>query len=168
MTNLARVLPDTPASHADRTAIKQGDLTLSYAELAAAAGQVVTFLRKEGVGAGDRVAVMLPNVAAFPVLAYGILAAGAVLVPMNPLLKGREVEHYLGDSGAGLIFAWEASAGEAAKGAAQVGARVVTIADMDATAVRDGMSVATDWADADDSDDAVTRQPRHRTARPGR
>jgi len=155
MTNLAQVLPDTPADRVSRVAIKQGDLTLSYADLAAAAGQVVSYLRKEGVAAGDRVAVMLPNVAAFPVLAYGILAAGAVLVPMNPLLKGREVEHYLGDSGAGLIFAWEASAGEAAKGAATAGARVVTVADMDAAAVRDGMSVATDWAQASDSDDAV-------------
>jgi long-chain acyl-CoA synthetase len=62
-------------------------------------------LRGEGVRPGDRVAVMLPNVAAFPVLAYGTLAAGAVVVPMNPLLKGREVAHYLGDSGARLMFA---------------------------------------------------------------
>ncbi len=155
MTNLARVLPDTPPEHADRVAIRQGDLTLSFAGLTAAAGQVATFLRKEGIGDGDRVAVMLPNLAAFPVLAYGVLAAGAVLVPMNPLLKGREVEHYLGDSGAGLIFAWEPAAGEAVKGAVQAGARVVTVADADAAAVRDGMDPAADWADKDDGDDAV-------------
>jgi long-chain acyl-CoA synthetase len=155
MTNLARVLQELPAGRADRLAIRQGDLTLTYAELAAAAGQVVTFLRQEGVADGDRVAVMLPNVVAFPVLAYGILAAGAVLVPMNPLLKGREVEHYLGDSGAGLIFAWEPSAGEAAKGAAETGARVIPVGDMDAAAVREGMEPAADWAEKDDFDDAV-------------
>ncbi|WP_300604839.1 long-chain fatty acid--CoA ligase [Trebonia sp.] len=155
MTNLARVLPDTPPEHADRVAIRQGDLALTYAGLTAAAGQVATFLRKEGIAAGDRVAVMLPNLAAFPVLAYGVLAAGAVLVPMNPLLKGREVEHYLGDSGAGLIFAWEPAAGEAAKGAAQAGVRVVAVADADAAALRDGMDPAADWADKDDDDDAV-------------
>jgi long-chain acyl-CoA synthetase len=155
MTNLAAVLSDARADHPDRAAIRQDDLKLTYAELASAAGQIATLLRDEGVAAGDRVAVMLPNVAAFPVVAYGVLAAGAVLVPMNPLLKGREVEHYLGDSGASLIFAWEPSAGEAAKGAAATGARVITIADADAAAVRSGVEPATEWADKDDGDDAV-------------
>jgi long-chain acyl-CoA synthetase len=157
MTNLASVLSDAPADRADLAAIRQGDLTLTYAELAAAVGQIAAFLRKEGVVAGDRVAVMLPNVAAFPVLSYGALAAGAVLVPMNPLLKGREVEHYLGDSGASLVLAWEPSAGEAAKGAAAAGARVIPVAaaDADAAALRDGLEPAADWADRDDDDDAV-------------
>jgi long-chain acyl-CoA synthetase len=157
MTNLARVLPDAPADRADLAAIRQGDLTLTYDGLTAAAGQIATFLRKEGIVPGDRVAVMLPNVAAFPVLGYGVLAAGAVLVPMNPLLKGREVEHYLGDSGAGLIFAWEPSAAEAAKGAQVCGARVIPVpaADADAATLRDGMDPAADWADRDDDDDAV-------------
>src|SRR5215472_3155069 len=146
MTNLARVLPDGPADRADLAAIRQGDLTLTYGGLTAAAGQIATFLRKEGIVAGDRVAVMLPNVAAFPVLAYGVLAAGAVLVPMNPLLKGREVEHYLGDSSARLIFAWEAAADEAAKGAAAVGARVVPVTDPSAQTLRSGLEPAVDWA----------------------
>ena len=155
MTNLAAVLSDARADHPDRAAIRQDDLKLTYAGLADAAGQIATLLREEGVAAGDRVAVMLPNVAAFPVVAYGVLAAGAVLVPMNPLLKGREVEHYLGDSGAGLIFAWEPSAGEAAKGAATTGARVIPVADADAATVRSGVEPTLDWADKDDGDDAV-------------
>jgi long-chain acyl-CoA synthetase len=155
MTNLAAVLSDARADHRDRAAIRQDDLKLTYAGLAAAAGQIAALLRKEGVGEGDRVAVMLPNVAAFPVVAYGVLAAGAVLVPMNPLLKGREVEHYLADSGATLMFAWEPSAGEAAKGAATTGTRVIPVADADAGAVRSGVEPATDWADKDDGDDAV-------------
>ena len=45
---------------------------------------------------------MLPNVPAFPVFYYGVLRAGGIVVPMNPLLKAREVAHYLGDSGASL------------------------------------------------------------------
>jgi len=155
MTNLAMVLRDAPADRADRAAIRQGDLVLTYAGLTAAAGQIATFLREEGIRPGDRVGVMLPNVAAFPVLGYGVLAAGAVLVPMNPLLKGREVEHYLGDSGAGLVFAWEAAADEAAKGAAAVGARVVPVADADAASLRSGLEPAADWAQQDDDDDAV-------------
>ena len=155
MTNLAAVLSDARADHPDRAAIRQDDLKLTYAGLADAAGQIATLLREEGVAPGDRVAVMLPNVAAFPVVAYGVLAAGAVLVPMNPLLKGREVEHYLGDSGAALIFAWEPSAGEAAKGAATTGARVIPVADADAATVRSGVEPTLDWADKDDGDDAV-------------
>ena len=48
---------------------------------------------------------MLPNVLSFPVVFYGALMAGAAVVPMNPLLKAREVEYYLRDSGARLVVA---------------------------------------------------------------
>jgi hypothetical protein len=70
---------------------------------------------------------MLPNVAEFPVLYYGILRAGAVVVPMNPLLNAREIEYYLGDSGASLIFAWHGVADEAAKGAEAAGTGFVAV-----------------------------------------
>jgi acyl-CoA synthetase (AMP-forming)/AMP-acid ligase II len=154
MTNLAGIVWDALAGHANGAAVRQGDRVLSYAELARAAGQVASLLRGEGVRPGDRVAVMLPNVAAFPVLAYGTLAAGAVVVPMNPLLKGREVAHYLGDSGARLMFAAEPAAAEAAKGAAETGARVIPVTDADAAALRTEQP-PTSWADADDDDDAL-------------
>ena len=49
--------------------------------------------------------MVLPNVLAFPVVFYGALLAGAVVVPMNPLLKAREVEYYLEDSGARVVVA---------------------------------------------------------------
>ena len=70
---------------------------------------------------------MLPNVAQFPVLYYGVLRAGGTVVPMNPLLKAREVEHYLGDSGAKLVFAAASAAAEATAGAAAVGAEAVAV-----------------------------------------
>ena len=154
MTNLAGIVWDALADHENGAAVRQGDRVLSYAELARAAAQVASLLRGEGVRPGDRVAVMLPNVAAFPVLAYGTLAAGAVVVPMNPMLKGREVAHYLSDSGARLMFAWEPAAAEAAKGAAETGARVIPVADADAAALRTGEPLI-GWADADDDDDAL-------------
>ena len=75
---------------------------------------------------------MLPNVLAYPLFFYGSLAAGASVVPMNPLLKSREVAYYLGDSGASVIFAWEPMADEAAKGAAETGAQVIRVAEPDA------------------------------------
>ncbi len=70
---------------------------------------------------------MLPNVPPFPVLFYGALAVGAVVVPMNPLLKGREVEYYLEDSGASIVFAWKDMAEEAGKGAKAVDIECVEI-----------------------------------------
>ena len=56
---------------------------------------------------------MLPNVPYFGAVYYGILRAGGVVVPMNVLLKGREVAFYLKDSGAKVVFAWHGF-GEAA------------------------------------------------------
>jgi long-chain acyl-CoA synthetase len=54
---------------------------------------MVTLLREQGLSTGDRVGVMLPNVAEFAIVYYGVLRAGGVAVPMNPLLKEREVAH---------------------------------------------------------------------------
>jgi len=119
-----------------------------------------------GIGPGARVALMMPNVLAFPVLFYGILAAGGVVVPMNPLLKSREVAHYLGDSGASAIFAWDAAAGEAANGASGSGTRVIRVAEPDAGTVRGGRAPLDAWAERDDDDDAVILYTSGTTGRP--
>jgi long-chain acyl-CoA synthetase len=108
-----------------------------------------------GVRAGDRVALMMPNVLAFPLLFYGSLAAGAVVVPMNPLLKSREVAHYLRDSGASVIFAWEPAADGAAKGAADAGVPVIRVADADAQSLLGDRPPLAGWAGRSDDDDAV-------------
>jgi long-chain acyl-CoA synthetase len=68
---------------------------------------------------------MMPNVPEFPELYYGILRAGAIVVPMNPLLKAREVEYYLTDSGAALALAWHGVADAAAEGARRAGAKIL-------------------------------------------
>ena len=100
MTNLSALLEQTAAEHPDHPALRLDDLVLTYAYLREAAGRVAALLASMGVEPGDRVGIMLPNVPAFPIAFYGALAAGAVVVPMNPLLKSREVAYYLGDSGA--------------------------------------------------------------------
>ena len=87
-------------------ALRSGESTLTYSELDRLAGQVAADLRNAGVEPGDRVAVMLPNVPAFASLYYGAMRAGAVVVPMNPLLKAREVEHYLGDPDVKVVYVW--------------------------------------------------------------
>src|ERR671910_1771229 len=104
--NLAELLTDTAARSPESTAVKLDALKLSYADLDRASARAAGLLHAKGVGPGDRVGVMLPNVPYFAVVYYGILRAGGVVVPMNVLLKEREVAYYLSDSGSRLLFAW--------------------------------------------------------------
>ena len=112
--SLAQLLTETAATHADRPALKLDDVVLNYAALDEAATRIAGLLKEQGVAPGDRVGIMLPNVPYFAAVYYGILRAGGVVVPMNVLLKGREVGYYLKDSGAKLVFAWHGFA-EAAR-----------------------------------------------------
>src|SRR5215217_6611977 len=116
--NLARILTDTAAEHGDRTAFKLDDVELTYRMLDESSARVAALLKARGVGPGDRVGLMLPNVPYFPAIYYGILRAGGVVVPMNVLLKGREVSFYLEDPGARSVFAW-GDFGEAAEAGAE-------------------------------------------------
>ncbi|KIP53304.1 long-chain-fatty-acid--CoA ligase [Leucobacter komagatae] len=127
MTNLAMNLVNTTELHADRPAIRLGDAVLNYGQFEQATQLVAALFHKHGVGPGDRVALMLPNVPHFALLYYGALRIGAVVVPMNPLLKEREVSYHLSDSGAKLLFVWTGfdQAGEA--GAALAGAEAIVV-----------------------------------------
>src|SRR5262245_20847257 len=127
MPNLADLLTNSAAAHPGRTAIKLDELELSYAALDAASARVAGLLRAKGIEPGDRVGIMLPNVPYFPVVYYGALRAGATIVPMNPLLKEREIEFYLRDSGAKVLFAWHQFAAPAHAGAEQAGADCVLV-----------------------------------------
>jgi long-chain acyl-CoA synthetase len=114
--NLARLFTDTAAARPDDAALRLDAQTTSYGELAAASARMAALLAAHEVEPGDRVAVMLPNVPEFAAVYYGILRAGGVVVPMNPLLKAREVAFYLSDSGAKVIFVWPAAAEEVKAG----------------------------------------------------
>jgi long-chain acyl-CoA synthetase len=94
MPNLATLLTETAQRHAQRPALKLGDSTVSYEALDEGSARVAGLLRQRGVGAGDRVGIMLPNVPYFAIAYYGVLRTGGVVVPMNVLLKGREVQFY--------------------------------------------------------------------------
>ncbi|WP_369679689.1 AMP-binding protein [Streptomyces mirabilis] len=80
LENSARVVPD-------RTAVVLGVQRLTYAELDTAARRVANLLRSRGIEPGDKVALSCPNLPWFPIVYYGILKAGAVVVPLNVLLK---------------------------------------------------------------------------------
>jgi long-chain acyl-CoA synthetase len=119
--NLALNLTRTAAEHPDAIAVKLDDAAFDYGLLDNASQRVSTMLKSKGVGPGDRVGIMLPNVPYFPAVYYGVLRAGGVVVPMNVLLKGREVAYYLSDSGAKVLFAWHGFMDAAGQGAQEAG-----------------------------------------------
>src|SRR3954469_24823550 len=113
MPNLADLLTRAAEQHGDRIALKLDEQELNYAFLDEGASRIAGLLRARGIEPGDRVGIMLPNVPYFPVVYYGILRAGGVVVPMNVLLKAREVDFYVSDSGAKTLFVWHGFAAEA-------------------------------------------------------
>ena len=110
MTNLAALLDSTTARHPDRTAVVCGDSRFSYSRLDQASNQVAQLLVADGVGPGDKVALSCPNLPYFPIVYFGILKAGATVVPLNVLLKPGEIAYHLDDSDAVAYFAFEGTA----------------------------------------------------------
>ena len=130
MTNLASNLTTTAADHPDQDALRVSGQGVTYAQLHGMAARVAGSLRASGIEPGDRVAVILPNVPAFPVVYWGILLAGGIVVPMNPLLKSAEISFFFRDSGAELAFVWPDFVPEATKGAEGAGTRIVECGPM--------------------------------------
>jgi long-chain acyl-CoA synthetase len=110
MLNLAMMLEDSARAFPDRDAIVAGPTRLTYSQLNSAASQVANGLIARGIRPGDRVALTCPNLPAFPVAYYGILKAGAVVVPLNILLTEREIAYHLADSAAKAYFCFEGTA----------------------------------------------------------
>jgi long-chain acyl-CoA synthetase len=155
VTNLARNLTETTRAHAGRVAVRVDNAAMTYRALDEASARVAGLLRERGLTQGDRIGIMMPNVAEVPVVYYGVLRAGGVVVPMNPLLKAREVAYYLGDSGAGLIFAWHTFGDPARDGAEQAGADAIVV---DPVTFPDLLASATPYfpvVDTADEDTAV-------------
>ncbi len=116
MLNLAVILEQSTRRDPGKVAVTLDDYKLRYAELNGAANKLANALVKLGVQRGDKVAIMLPNTPHFPISYYGILKAGATVVPLNVLFKQNEVQYHLEDSDAKALIVWEGFAGEAAPG----------------------------------------------------
>ena len=125
MTNLATNLTTTAAEYPEKDALRINGQGVTYAQLHAMAAKVAGSLRANGIEPGDRVAIILPNVPAFPVVYWGILLAGGVVVPMNPLLKAGEIDYFFTNSGAKIAFVWPDFVPEATKGAENSGTVIV-------------------------------------------
>ncbi|MFP6605671.1 MAG: long-chain fatty acid--CoA ligase [Myxococcota bacterium] len=102
--NLGTILQATASEKPDKTAIILDERQLSYAELERAVCGVAASLRARGIGPGDCVALLVPNVPEFTIAYFGILYAGAVVVPINVLAAAPEVAYFLDDSSAKLLI----------------------------------------------------------------
>ncbi|GAA4490438.1 long-chain fatty acid--CoA ligase [Rhodococcus olei] len=129
--SLAAVPAESARKYPDKVAVVDGAVRLTYRRLWERARSVAAGLHAHGVRPGDRVALMMGNVADFPVNYYGILAAGAVVVPVHLLLTATEVAFVLQDSDAKLVVCHEPTASVAGPAAAEAGVPVATGADIE-------------------------------------
>jgi long-chain acyl-CoA synthetase len=164
--NLASILAESAARHPDAPAIRLGEVELSYAALDEASARLASLLREKGLQRGDRVGVMLPNVPEFPVAYYGVLRAGGVVVPMNVLLKRREIAFYLEDSGAKLLLAWHGFAEEACDGAADAGVEPIEVEPAAFAVTLEGLEPTAGLAGTDEQDTAVILYTSGTTGKP--
>ena len=95
------------AEYPNRPAVESFGKRMTYAELGRTADAVAAWLQGQGLQRGDRVAIMLPNVMAYPAILYGIQLAGGTVVNVNPLYTPRELTHQLKDSGTRFLFVLE-------------------------------------------------------------
>jgi long-chain acyl-CoA synthetase len=131
--NLATIVREWATRAPERPALRAGDLTWTYRDLDAVSGRVAAGLRAAGLRPGAAVAVQLPNIPEFVAAYLGILKAGLVAVPLNPLLRAPEIAYHVADSRAVVLITTAAGAGEAAKGlAAQAGVRLYVVGAGDA------------------------------------
>jgi len=164
--NLASILVDSASSRGDATALKLDDAEVSYGMLDGASAHVAGLLRERGVQPGDRVGIMLPNVPYFAVCYYGVLRAGAVVVPMNVLLKGREVAFYCSDPESKLLFAWHDFAEAAQAGADQAGTECILVKPGEFEELVGSAPPVADVADRAEDDTAVILYTSGTTGKP--
>ncbi|HEY2715845.1 MAG TPA: long-chain fatty acid--CoA ligase [Solirubrobacterales bacterium] len=122
VATVPELLIEAERRHPRRSAMTLGGTAVDYAAFEDVSARLAARLADLGVGAGDRVALMLPNVPEFPAAYYAVLRRGAIVVPVNVMLNREEVATLLRDAGAKLLIGWHALAAEAGAAAAEAGA----------------------------------------------
>ncbi|MEC5191336.1 MULTISPECIES: long-chain-fatty-acid--CoA ligase [unclassified Arthrobacter] len=125
--SVAAILAESARRTPDSTALIVGDDDITYANLWDETRAYAGALRSRGIGPGDAVAVLIPNVPDFARVYYAILALGAVVVPVHALLKAREIDYVLQDSGARMLICAAPLLTEGAAGAQGTGIDVLTV-----------------------------------------
>ncbi|WP_322999115.1 AMP-binding protein [Castellaniella sp.] len=109
--SLVDLFEDSCRKYAHNTAYISMGASMSYAQTRDKAQAFAAWLQSQGVGQGDRVALMMPNLLQYPICLFGTLMAGAVVVNTNPLYTAHELQHQLADSGATTVVVAENFAG---------------------------------------------------------
>lgn len=104
MLNLSILVEQSAKRNPNKPALSLGELTLSYKSFHEKVCQTANFLTKSGIGYGDKVALLCPNVPQYPILFFGILKTGATVVPLSVLLKPEEIAYHLSDSESVMFF----------------------------------------------------------------
>jgi long-chain acyl-CoA synthetase len=125
--NLASILNDSALRYPDNVAVVTGPMRRTYSELWDDARRYAAVLAGHGVGRGDRVALLIPNIPHFPAAYYATLALGAIVVPIHALLVADEICYVLEDSAAKVLIAAGPLLGEGAKGAELANVPVMTV-----------------------------------------
>ena len=105
--NLASMISHHARLTPQKEAIVAGDVRLTFGDLEAMSNKVANALIEMGVGYGDKVALNCTNVPYFPIVYYGIMKAGAAVVPICVLFTPREIAYHLRDSEAKAVFVYE-------------------------------------------------------------
>jgi long-chain acyl-CoA synthetase len=105
----------------DHIAVRGAQRSWTYAQLRDAALAYARALRTQGIGPGDRVLLIAPTVPEFVIAYLGIVALGAVVVPVNTMSTRAELEYFIGDAGCSLVVAWHELGPAAAEAAAAQG-----------------------------------------------
>jgi len=108
--SLSEMLADSARRYNSRVALDFFGSETTYAELGVQVSRAAEALRVAGVGAGDRVALVLPNCPQHVVAFYATLRLGAIVVEHNPLYTAPELEHQLSDCGATVVVCWDKTA----------------------------------------------------------
>ena len=130
MLSLAAVLAEGARRFPDKVAVVDHAERISYRDLWAQSLTYAAGLRELGVGPGDTVAILIPNVADFPRAYYGALAVGAQLVPVHLLLTADEMAYVLRDSGTDLLLAHSSQLETAVAAAGTAGIKVASVGPM--------------------------------------
>ncbi len=109
MLSLASFLQEHARVHPERVAMRLGEQATTYGELDKASSAVARYLVAQGLKPGDHVALSCPNLPYFPIIYYGIIKAGMVVVPLSILFKAPEIAYHLIDSDAKAYFLFEGS-----------------------------------------------------------
>jgi len=129
LTDIGAILRGAAIRYGERVAFHHDGAELTYTELLARAAQVANGLHAHGIGDDDVVAVHMPNCLDYPAVYYGILLAGAVFTPANPLLPPEDLAFQLTDSGAAAVVTWGLAAQVLAAVRDRLPARLIVTVD---------------------------------------